>query len=256
MTEQIVNTENDKISALTDGRFSAQEVALVKSVIAKNVTNTELAFFLNTARTVDLNPFIKEIFCYKDNRNNLVIFAGRDAFLKKAQQSPYWNGIMSFAVFSNDKFEMKINGGVTIEHSPNFKDRGEIVGAYAIARPKGGDITTVEWADIKTYDKKQFTWNTHKEEMIKKVVESHCLKKAYGINGIQSEYDYHIENDVALPVESDKTELESLQDEVIDLLSKYNGADKEEIRETCNAARLNNQFSIEFAKKTIKVLKR
>ena len=107
-------------------------------------------------------------------------------------------------------FEMDIANAVII-HKPNFKDRGEIIGAYAIVRPKGCDLATVEWADIKTYDKKQFTWSTHKAEMIKKVAEIHALKKAFGITILQSDLDWEIKGNVAIPVASDVVYLDDNQ---------------------------------------------
>ena len=128
MTEQkeanaIVEMTAEKIAAVTG--FTSAEIAIVKRTVAKGTTDFELAYFLNIAKSVELNPFNKEIWCYKDGKGNVLVFAGRDGFLKKAQQSPLWNGMTSSEVCANDVFEMDV-AKAEITHKPNFKDRGEI----------------------------------------------------------------------------------------------------------------------------------
>ena len=198
-TTEIATTPADHKIAGSGIDMTAEQVAIIKNTVAKGTTNTELAFFLNVCKTTDLNPFIKEIWCYKDSQNNLITFASRDGFLKKAQRSPDYDGMRSSEVCENDDFELDIPAG-KITHKINFKQkRGAIIGAYAMVFRKGGE-PTIEWADIETYDKKKFTWSSHKSEMIKKVAEVHALKKAFGISSLQSEYDFEIRNDRALPL--------------------------------------------------------
>lgn len=218
MNKDIVQINADKISVMTG--YSSDEVAVVKANVAKNVNDSELAYFLNVCKTVGLNPFNKEIWCYKDNKQNLLIFAGRDGFLAKAQKNQFFNGIRSSEVCKNDVFEMDIANN-QIKHLPEYgKDRGEIIGAYALIFRKDGE-PTIEWADFKVYNKGHNTWNTHPAEMIKKVAETHGLKKAFGISGLQVEYDYDIKNDVATPI---NTELIAVteEDRIKDLQKKVN----------------------------------
>jgi len=239
----IVQVTAQKISKLTG--FTEEQVAVVKNTVAKNTTNTELAYFLQVCKSVGLNPFLKEIWCYKDNKSNLLVFAGRDGFLKKAQESSQWNGITSSEVRENDKFEMD-TPNAKVAHTTNGKDRGKIIGAYAITRPKQVDFATLEWADFDTYNKKYNTWSTHPADMIKKVAETHTLKKAYGITGLTSEYDFEIKNGIAIPVETEKTEIEILVDNVINELDKYEGADKDELKRQCAEKSAKGEFTIEF----------
>jgi phage recombination protein Bet len=248
----MVQLTADKIATLTG--FKAEEVAIIKNTVAKGTTDTELAYFLNVAKSVELSPFNKEIWCYKDNKGNVLVFAGRDGFLKKAQQSPLWNGMTSAEVCVNDKFDMDVAKG-NVSHIPNFKDRGAIIGAYAIVKPKGCEYATVEWADIKVYDKNQFTWNTHKAEMIKKVAEIHALKKAFGITIIQSDMDWDVKDNLVIPISSElKTDVEIAKERILEALDGYVGDDKEEIKSTCVQAVKSGKFDMEFAKKTGKIL--
>lgn len=209
---EVAVTKTDEKIAGSGIDMTAEQVAIIKNTVAKGTTNTELAFFLNVCKTADLNPFIKEIWCYKDSQGNLITFASRDGFLKKAQRNENYAGIRSSEVCENDEFELDIPAG-KVTHKINFKQkRGAILGAYAMVFRKDGE-PTIEWADIETYDKKKFTWSTHKSEMIKKVAEVHALKKAFGISSLQSEYDFEIRNEKAFPLNTrvDDTDFEDDQ---------------------------------------------
>jgi len=160
----------------------------------------------------------------------------------------------SFEVCANDFFEMNV-ATATVTHIPAFKDRGAIIGAYAIVKPKGCELATIEWADIAVYDKKQFTWNSHKAEMIKKVAEIHALKKAFGITIIQSDMDWEVKDNMVVPISTElKTDVEVAKDKILVALESYTGDDKEEIRNTCVQANRSGKFDIEFARKTGKIL--
>lgn len=184
---------------------TAKDLELMHQTVAKNTDLTEFRYFLNVAKAHNLNPFKKEIWCYKDGKGNQIIFAGRDGFLKKAQENPAFAGIRSCEVRKNDIFEANIADGV-INHKITTLDdteRGDITGAYAIVYRKDGE-PTIEFASWKTYNKVSpkysSPWSTHSAEMIKKVAESHALKKAFGISGLQLEEDFNIKEDKALPV--------------------------------------------------------
>lgn len=200
---EIVQVNADKISNLTN--YKPEEIAILKQTVAKGTTDTELAYFLSLSRSVDLNPFVKEIWCYKDNKNNLLVFTGRDGFLAHAQKQKSYAGIRSSEVRENDLFTMDIFNN-KIKHEFGKEKRGNILGAYAVVFRKDGE-PTIEWAEFDTYNKGYNTWKTHPAEMIKKVAETHALKKAFGLSGIQSEYDFEVKNDLAIPIETEKTDL-------------------------------------------------
>ena len=242
--QQIVQVTAEKISTLTG--YSLEEVAIVKNTVAKNTTNTELAYFLNVAKSIKLNPFNKEIWCYKNNKGNVLVFAGRDGFLKKAQESKLWNGMTSFEVCEKDLFEIDI-AQQQVNHKPNFKDRGQIIGAYAIVKPKGCELATIEWADFATYNKGLFTWKSHPADMIKKCAETKALKKAFGISGLQSEFEYDINNDIAQKIDTGKTKNEIIIDKLISNLDSYEGNDRDELKRQCAEKVAKGDFTKEFA---------
>jgi len=183
---------------------TAKDLELMHQTVAKKTNLTEFRYFLNVAKAHDLNPFKKEIWCYKDNKDNLIIFTGRDGFLKKAQESNQFAGMRSCEVRKNDKFHIDVANG-TVEHNITTlsdEERGEITGAYAIVWRKDGE-PTIEIVSWDTYNKANSTytpWKTHPAEMIKKVAESHALKKAFGISQLQTEEDFNIRGDSAMPL--------------------------------------------------------
>jgi hypothetical protein len=187
--------------------WKPEEVAIIKNTVAKNTTDIELSFFLMNAKHIGLNPFNKEIWCYKDAKNNLIMFAGRDGFLTKAQQDSRWNGIVSADVRANDFISIDYANG-KVKHTPevNNKERGDIVGAYAICKPKGCELATIEYVEFNIYTKRQFVWASHPADMIKKVAEIRVLKKAYGISGLQSEYEFTVVDDIVKPINIEPVE--------------------------------------------------
>lgn len=203
MNEIAINEREQKIAKVAG--LSVEQIAIIKNTVAKNTTDLELSFFLQVAQSYDLSPFKKEIWCYKDNRGNLLVFAGRDGHLVAAQRDMRWSGIASSEVRENDVFSMDIPGG-TVVHTYGWKDRGKIVGAYAICKPKGCDIATIEWVAMEVYDKSYNTWKSDPAAMIKKVAETHCLKKAYGLSGLACEYDFAITGNTAVPINMEPVE--------------------------------------------------
>ena len=183
--------------------YTPEEIAIIKETVAKGFSNTELAYFLNVAKSYGLNPFLKQIWGYKDNKNNIIVFAGRDGLLTKAQKDSRWNGIASDVVREGEFFSMNAAQG-KIEHHKDVTSKSPIVGAYAISKPRGCEYATIEWADFATYNKGYNVWKSDPAAMIKKVAESHCLSKAYGITGLSSEYDFDISTGKAITIDHEE----------------------------------------------------
>jgi len=199
----------NKIAKAINNYFTDEEILVIKKTIARDTTDTELAYFIFVSKRLQLDPLNKEIWCYKDKKNNLIVFAGRDGFLKKAQRSDKWNGIISSEVREADEFELNIPES-KVKHIKNVKEKSKILGAYAICKPKECELATIEWVDFSVYSKGEYIWNTHQADMIKKVAEVHALKKAYGISGLQSAYDYEIRNETAYPINTEKLDVDKI----------------------------------------------
>lgn len=183
--------------------FTPEEIGIIKATVAKGFTDTELAYFLNVAKVYGLNPFTKQIWGYKDLKNNIIVFAGRDGFLAKAQRDPRWAGISSDVVRQGEQFSMNVAEG-KVSHQKDVTSKAPILGAYAISKPKGCDYPTIEWADFETYNKGHNVWKSDPAAMIKKVAESHCLSKAYGISGLAIEEDFDTSSGTAITIDHEE----------------------------------------------------
>lgn len=231
-------------------KYNPEQIGVIQKQVAKGTNLNDLAYFLNVCITNGMNPFNKEIWCYKDHKQNLVIFTGRDGYMKKAQEHPKFAGMRSSEVRQNDDFHADIPNGI-IEHRFSLEERGPIVGAYAIVFRIEGE-PTVEVVKFSEYNKSQSVWKTHPHEMIKKVAESKALKKAFGLlPGVQLEDDFIVSRDRVVPMrtETHDMKLEKLQSlflEYEDMLSA------EEIQMIERIVKEREASSYEKAIKTIK----
>lgn len=179
--------------------YNQEQIATIKETVAKGATDTELYMFLSLAKKYELDPFAKEIWFIKDNSGRVMIQAGRDGFLKTAQRDVKFKGIASFPVYSNDDFELNPTEG-EVKHKPNFKERGELIGAWARVE-KEGVTPYVAFADFKEYyagykdengnvkvgkygPLKPQLWDTKPSMMIQKVAQTIALRMTFGINGM------------------------------------------------------------------------
>ena len=212
------------ISKQIGGAYSPEQIGVIQKSVAKNTTAVELAYFLSVCNSVGLNPFNKEVWCYKDHKGNLIIFTGRDGLLRKAQEQPLFNGIRSAEVCEKDQFSMDLPNA-KVNHIHGMSDRGKVIGAYCMVFRKGGE-PTIEWVSMDDFRPAHANgyspWVKFPAAMIKKVAESHALKKAFGFTGVQIEYDYEIIGDKAIPkgarpekVDKDKEHVKSFIDNAV-----------------------------------------
>jgi len=130
---------------------------------------------------------------FKDVWDEKVLFVThRDGYLKIAKQDPSFEGLNAQVIYENDDFEVRTdeNGSVIINHKFGLKNRGEIVGAWAIAKRKGYDPVVEVVPFNEYYDANvgnNVNWDKYKHSMIQKVAESHALRKQCCINGLTSE---------------------------------------------------------------------
>lgn len=202
MEDKVATTERiDKLTRLTG--YSNDEITLIKNTVAKNTTDTELAMFGHMAKNYGLDPFNKEIWCYKDNKGNLIIFAGRDGFLRIAQNDKKWNGLYSCEVREGEEYSQEFNGESVKLHHKKTPKKGNLIGAYCYIKPKDCDIPTIEYVDFETYNKGYNVWKSHPADMIKKVAEIKALKKAFGIAGLHDEENFTVQNEKVIPIDTE-----------------------------------------------------
>ncbi len=229
-------------------KYQAEVVAVMHKTVAKNTSIAELTYFLTVCKSLGLNPINKEVWCYKDNLNNLLVFTGRDGFLSKAQANDKWGGMRSCEVCENDIWEADLLND-EIKHVLAKGDRGAVIGAWCKVFVKGCE-PTIEYVNFKRYDKGRNTWKLFPEDMIKKVAECHALKKAFGMSNLTCEYDFVIKDNIAQPVGFEDIPHETVDKEEERILKLIAAATDrpalEKIKDHCTSTESGKAFDLKW----------
>lgn len=187
--EQFLNVQSDKtLNFESEANFACQAL-LANEYALKIALNNKDALIRSikniSAIGISLNPAKKQ--AYLVPRNNVICldisYMGL-MDLATATGSILW--VQADVVRDKDQFELNTIGKEpTHKHNPFAKDRGEIVGAYVIAKTKDGDyltdcmsideINAIKARSQAVKSGKTTPWNTDPVEMYKKTV----VKRAY-----------------------------------------------------------------------------
>lgn len=170
----------------------SEKLKEIRKLFAPKLTDMEFQFFVGMGKATNLNPFLREIWAVKYSEKEAAqIFIGRDGYRKSAQSHRDYDYHQCDAVYENDDFEM--NDGV-IKHKYSLKNRGELLGAYCIAKRKNSERPSYVFAELREYSTGKSLWKEpgmYKNEkgymamggkpatMIKKVAESQCLRAGF-----------------------------------------------------------------------------
>lgn len=149
----------------------------IRKVFAPNLSDKEFIFFVELGKSLGANPFKREIWAVKYDKNQPAqIFLGRDFYRKKAQELPNYNGHIVDAVYENDEFEV-VNGQP--KHRYSLKNRGKLIGAYCVVYRKDTENPYFVYVDFNEYNKGFSNWKSMPATMIKKVAEAQALRGAF-----------------------------------------------------------------------------
>lgn len=149
----------------------------IRKLFAPNLTEMEFQFFVGLGKASGLNPFVREIWAVKYDKNAPAqIFIGRDGYRKAAQAHPEYDYHQSDAVYENDEFEVT-NGEV--HHKYKLTNRGKLIGAYCIAKRHKSSRPIYVFVEVGEYSTGRSVWKDKPATMIKKVAESQCLRACF-----------------------------------------------------------------------------
>jgi len=159
-----------------------EKLAEIRKLFAPKLSDSEFQFFVGLGKAAQLNPFTREIWSVKyQDSAPAQVFIGRDGYRKASQRDKDYDFHQVDAVYSNDEFQFDVREGYPI-HKYNMKDRGELIGAYCIAKRKGSNRPTYTWVKLSEYSTGKSLWNPNTgkpETMIKKVAESQGLRATF-----------------------------------------------------------------------------
>lgn len=201
----------DPFTSLTEAplydQINSQQLAVIKSNVAKGLNDAEVAYFLELARSLGLNPWANEVWAAKGNGDNagLLVMVGRDGLLRKAEEFPDYRGYDCGVVYEGDEFffgepdpEGKtLRQRAGIRHSSNpAKAQGAPLGAWACAERVGRPVRRFyarleEYMPTNERKLRYSPWGSQISIMIEKVPISVVHRTLCNISGVylQEEVD-------------------------------------------------------------------
>lgn len=156
--------------------------AMVKAYLvsgdSSNVTDQEITMFMMMCKSNHLNPWNREAYCIKYGTSPATMVVGKDAFLKRAERHPQYDGMTSGIIVLND-------GGIEYRQGIlKFKDE-ELLGGWAEVFRKDRthssriEVSFEEYAGRKKDGTLNNQWATKPATMIRKVAQVQALKEAF-----------------------------------------------------------------------------
>lgn len=176
--------------------FTAERVALIKKQICPaGITDGDFAVFLEQCRRSGLDPLMKEAWCVprkvKVKRKNdkgydvtedvevHVFQAAEQGMQIRAHRSGVFLGMRAGAVYSNDPHREIDFAAGRVRHTAQMGNRGQLLGAWAIAFRSDLAVSPVAWVNFSEYSGEGPLWKNKPETMIVKVARAHALRLSF-----------------------------------------------------------------------------
>lgn len=177
----------------------------------------------------------------KTGQTDVQFIIGYKGMIDLARRSGQIENIYAHAVYSNDEFDYELGLEPKLKHKPHMDgDRGEFVGAYAVAHFKDGGYqfefmpkSEIEKRRKRSKASTKGPWVTDYEEMAKKTVIRHMWKYLPISVEVQQQamQDEVIRKDVTAEPEYIDMEIPSIEEETSENLEESNESQQEEQKE-------------------------
>lgn len=147
----------------------------------ENVTFEELAMFINLCKFQHLNPWLKEAYCIKYGSQPATVVIGKEAFMKRAENNPQYDGLQSGVIVENNETSEIAyrNGTVAL---PNEET---IIGGWAevyrkdMSHPFRVEVSFDEYCGRTKDGQPNSQWKAKPGTMIRKVAVVQALREAF-----------------------------------------------------------------------------
>jgi len=155
----------------------------------ERVTMQEVAMFMNLCKFNGLNPWLKEAYLIKYGNEPATIVAGKDAFMKRAENNDSFDGYEAGVILLQE------DTGELVYRKGSFMLKGEVlVGGYAEVYRKDrshsyrAEVTFDEYAGRKKDGTLNRQWASKPTTMIRKVALVQALREAFpgNLGGMQA----------------------------------------------------------------------
>ncbi|KMT62691.1 phage recombination protein Bet [Paenilisteria newyorkensis] len=158
---------------------NGEDVKLSSNIIKKylvsgnaEVSDQEVTMFLQLCRYQKLNPFLREAYLVKFKGSPAQIITSKEAFMKRAEAHPEYNGLKAGIIVDRDGEMMDLEGAIKLE-----KDK--LLGGWAqIYRRDRENPVTVK-ISLGEFSKGQSTWKTMPLNMIRKTAIVNAMREAF-----------------------------------------------------------------------------
>lgn len=149
----------------------------IRTYFCPDATPKECMMFLTICSRNGFDPYLREAYLIKYDKNAAAaIVVGKDAFLKRAEANPAFDGFEAgIMVYRAETGEIEAREGCAY-----FSNLGEqLIGGWAKVYRKDCSRPYFEQVSLAEYNKKQSKWNEAPGTMIRKVALSHALREAF-----------------------------------------------------------------------------
>lgn len=168
---------------------SSLTITDVKTYFCPPAPDTDAYIFLEVCKSKNLNPFLKEAYlvAYEDKKNGgykTSIIVGKDAFVRKAEEHPEFEGFRAGLIIQN------ANGEIQFDREGEFLAPGEtLLGGWAEVKRKEIEEPFKATVSLVEYKKDNPFWRSMPATLIRKVALVHALREAFAdtLGGIYDE---------------------------------------------------------------------
>ncbi len=201
-------------------RAGDEEIKLTKAMVknylvngdATRVTDQELTMFMMMCKANHLNPWIREAYCIKYGDNPATMVVGKEAFIKRAEASPEYDGMTSgIIVYDPEAGSLEYRQGILRVGNE------QIIGGWAEVFRKDRqhstriEVSMEEYAGRKKDGSLNGQWSAKPGTMIRKVAQVQALREAFptAVGGMYTaEEQGHEEEPVTMaPIDAEVTEV-------------------------------------------------
>lgn len=137
------------------------------------VTDAEVIQFISLCKANKLNPFIGEAWLVKyDAHTPAQMLTARDAFMKRAEDNPKYEGYRSGVILQRDK-------EIIYQEGAFFLPNDTLVGGWAEVHRSDRKFPILQRVRLVEYTTGKSTWAKMPGTMIQKVAEAHAFRKAF-----------------------------------------------------------------------------
>lgn len=180
----------------------------------ERVTTQELAMFINLCKFSKLNPWVREAYCIKFGNEPATMVVGKDAFQKRAEANPNYDGAEAGIIVIDESGELIYRKGTL-----KLPDE-QIVGGYAEVWRKDRNHSTRievsfdEYAARKKDGSLNAQWTKRPATMIRKVALVQALRETFpsSFGGMYTAEEQGVDEvDYTINVEPEVIDMESAE---------------------------------------------